>query len=371
MLAKKNKLNNLRALIESQGCINIATFMEEVNSYYYEYQTSIGAKGDFITAPEISQLFGEMIGIWVAQAWQNAGAPTNIALVELGPGRGTLMNDLLRVTKHIPGFWDSIEVHLVEQSSKLIKQQQAALEHYFSHIKFFWHDSVKRLPQKPIILVANEFFDALPVNQYIKNKDLWHEIMVAIMPENGNFYFMEMPVHQKIQAYLSEENPNAKHRSVVEYSTASILVMQDICDLIKSNGIAACIIDYGYNQDKQIRTSFNSTLQAVKNHKYHPVLSDIGEADLTAHVDFNALKQVADNRDCQTYTISTQGEFLKSLGIEKRLNSLSKNASSEQIYSLYSGFERLTSDEQMGKLFKVLLVASTNVLPLSSPSSSS
>ena len=363
-MPKTKYLNHLRKIIEEQGSVTIATLMEEaLTNYkqgYYNTCDPIGSSGDFITAPEISQLFGESIGVWCASLWQKMGSPKKINLIELGPGHGTLMQDIYRSTKNVKGFHDAIDIHLVEISPILIDIQKNKLKNIVNN-RIHWHPDFNSTPDIASIIVANEFFDALPINQYIKIKKLWYENIVTIMQQNGEFCFANIPVSSKTNELLTEEHPNASDRSIVEISTSSISLIQKICDRLYNFGGGAIIIDYGYDQDYKDRRIYDSTLQAVKDHKYHPILSDIGKADMTAHVDFFALKKAAKARRCLVHGTITQREFLLNLGIDLRADILTRKASPEAAYNIISGLSRLIDNDKMGSLFKAMSIVNSEL----------
>lgn len=340
----------------------MAQFMEIALSSnehgYYTNNDPIGEKGDFITAPEVSQLFGEMIGVKLASFWHESGRPNEFVLVELGPGRGTLMADLLRATKNVTGFHQAMRIYMLEVSKPLMaKQRLIANQH--SNLRFSWISSLNELPDKPIYLVANEFFDALPVNQYVKNRHEWYEVLVAIAPENGDYRLIEALLEAKKNQLLNEEYPKAKHRSYVEISTKSIEIMRDIAGKIAKNRGIGVIIDYGYYQNNLLREHFNATIQSVKDHQYNPLLNFVGSADITAHVDFFALKNAALARGVEVEEIITQGEFLQHMGIMVRAELLKQKAGVKIKEEIDSAVERLVSPEQMGSLFKVMVVKAT------------
>ena len=358
-LVKMTNNINIRHAIQKAGSVDVAQFMEFVLSGkehgYYTNKDPIGRNGDFITAPEISQLFGEMIGLKLAQFWLQSGQPKDCILVELGPGKGTLMNDLLRATKNVPGFHQAMTVYMLEISNPLL-QEQKLIANQNSEVKFNWISSLNELPNQPIYLVANEFFDALPINQYVKNRHEWYEVLVTLSPENGEYKFIEALLEAKRDQLLNEEYPGAKHRSYVEVSTQSIEIIKDISTRIaKSTGIGI-VIDYGYCINNLVRSDFNSTLQSVIAHKYNPVLSYVGQADITAHVDFFALRAAAMARGVEVDEIITQGEFLLNMGIKLRAEILKKNAANDVKKTIDLAVARLISPHQMGELFKVMLV---------------
>lgn len=308
---------------------------------YYRKKDPFGKDGDFTTAPEISQIFGELIGIWCASVWQEMGSPNDLQIAEIGAGRGTLMRDFLRGTKHISGFHDSFEIAIIDTSPVLQQIQQQKLAG--CHKKISWHDDIGQIAAKPMILVANELFDALPVNQYIRQTGKWYERNVGL-DTDGNLAFF---ASRHAIGIFNDKYPDAKDGAILEICPDAISLMEKISSHIKKHNGAAVIIDYGYTEN-----SYNDTLQAVKNHKYHHVLKDIGDADLTAHVDFVALASAS----ALPADISTQRNFLLSLGIEARGQMLMKNADDNQKKDIESAIERLIGEEEMGNLFKVLTI---------------
>jgi NADH dehydrogenase [ubiquinone] 1 alpha subcomplex assembly factor 7 len=348
--------NEMRKRISKQGYLCVDDLMRmamssSANSYYRSKQP-LGAEADFITSPEISQMFGEMVGLWCIKTWERLGMPNPVNLIELGPGRGLLMRDLLRATKNAKGFHGALQVQMLEINPKLIAEQKSQLEGY----KVTWIDSVNQIAELPSIIVANEFFDALPIRQYIKIKRDWHEIALVIDPDDGMLKFDKRPMMPRIFAgQVNLEHLKAGDGAIVEESQESIEIVQFIADHIKKLSGAAVIIDYGYDIAPVMRQDhqYMSTLQAIRRHKFVPVLSSLGDADLSAHVDFYALMQAAKARMVEVGELKSQGEFLKNLGIEIRLKALQdKNPKLANI--LARQVTRLIADDQMGKLFKVM-----------------
>jgi len=330
---------HLKSIIEAQGPLTIAQFMgialSDSKYGYYTQANPLGAKGDFITSPEISQMFGEMIGIWCASIWQDMGEPDNVTLVELGPGKGTLMNDLLRGTKNVPGFHESISISLVEISPVLRKEQEKALAD--TGVKVSWHDSFTEISDGPIILVANEFFDALPIQQFVKTADGWREKMVAL-DRKGKLIFAISPAETPSVALITEQyRESSPVESLYEICPAAISISNDIAAHINTHGGAALFIDYGYDVPP-----LQDSLQAVKNHKFHPVLKNPGAADLTAHIDFSAILKTAGDAGVATYGPIGQGELLRALGIDVRAEMLSKGQNDEVKQSIANDILRLT-----------------------------
>jgi SAM-dependent MidA family methyltransferase len=304
--------------IRAEGPISVESFMEACNSYYYATRDPLGEGGDFMTAPEISQMFGEMIGAALADCWRRAGTPMNAIFAELGPGRGTLAADALRVLRaaRFPG-----EVHFVETSAVLRKAQEEAVA------DAQWHEAISALPRKPLLLVANEFLDALPVRQFAAGFER-HVVVAA-----GGLAF-------------------DRDGEIVEDSPARDEAVEAIGSRIAEHGGAALIIDYGH-----AKTAPGDTLQAIRAHRYSPVLDCPGEQDLTAHVDFEAVARAAATAGAAVTRTVEQGEWLIRLGIEARAEALSR-ANPDRVDDIRAGLRRLTAGEEMGRLFKVMAIHS-------------
>ena len=352
----------IKQLILADGPISIARFMELCLAHptlgYYMTRDPFGKAGDFTTAPEISQMFGELIGLWAADAWQKMGSPSKVALVELGPGRGTLMSDALRAAKSAPDFSASLEVQLVEISPILQDIQRATLKNH----DVTWHQSINTLPSLPSIIIANEFFDALPIRQFIKQPTGWHERLIGFDSNNELIFGLAQNNTQNFELRCpspleGESVPEGRERgikngSIFEISQTSCDVIITLSTHLKSNSGAALFIDYGH-----IKSGFGDTLQALKAHKTIDPLDDIGEADITAHVDFERLAQTAVNAGIKVQQLTKQAEFLEQLGIHHRAATLIKNAKTEaQKQDIDTALQRLTdrSPTGMGSLFKVL-----------------
>ncbi len=342
----------LTSLIQSEGPLSVARYMEEVLSHptygYYKRKDPFGVKGDFTTAPEISQIFGELLGIWCAVVWQTMGSPSPFMLVEIGPGRGTLMRDILRGTRHVTGFHQAMEVHMIETSPHLVGLQQRMLKG--EAVKCFWHTDITYLPEKPIVLVANELFDALPVYQYVKTKEGWREKRVGLGAD-GELTFALSPVRNAMSERLDKEHGHVPEGGVFELCPAGINLMRDIALRIKEQRGAALIVDYGYDF-----YGYKDTLQALKKHQYHPVLETPGEADVTAHVDFISLMDAAECCEVDVYGAITQSALLGRLGVELRAKALLDRATPEQQQEIVSSVKRLMAPEEMGILFKAIAV---------------
>jgi len=342
--------------INNEGSLTVAQFMEEALSNprfgYYMKKDPLGVDGDFTTAPEISQMFGELLGLWCVVQWHSIGAPESFNLVELGPGRGTLMADMLRAGRAVPGFVDAAKVSLVETSPTLRKKQKELLRAYSPR----WLADISRLPDGPIIAIANEFFDALPIRQFERSEVGWHERHVALSEDKQLCFQLSAP--RGTLPLVPEEFHSAPPGSVVEVSPVSVAVTITLASRIREAGGAALIIDYGHRQ-----SGIGDTLQAVKGHQYFPVLETPGEADLTAHVDFAVLADIARDAGIDAHGPITQAAFLEDLGIEARANSLQEKATPEQSEDITLSLERLTSTAEngMGHLFKVLALTQTGM----------
>ncbi len=328
-----------RRLIANTGPISLMHYMGEANARYYASRDPLGSGGDFVTAPEISQMFGELIGLWLADMWSNAGRPEPVHYVELGPGRGTLASDALRVAKR---FGLEPQVHLVETSPELKSPQLANLP------QAQWHHDLSTVPlDGPILLVANEFLDALPVRQLVRTAQGWRERMVV--PEGERF--MCIAGDRPMDAAVPEARRNAEPGTIIETCPGAAAVIDEVAGRLVQQGGAALFIDYGYDAVR-----YGSTLQAVRAHQKVDPFLDPGEADLTALVDFATLVPVAEGRGCRWLGTVPQGRWLQSLGIDARATALAKSAP-DRAEAIESARHRLVSEEQMGELFKVMGLA--------------
>ena len=357
---KKFNLTELikEAIIKKKG-ITLAEYMKMCMTHpeygYYTKKKPIGFKGDFITSPEISQMFGELIGLWIVKVWMDHNKPSEFSLVELGPGNGTLMADILRATRSISAFHKSLKITLVEISPALRKIQKKVLKNY----KINWKKKLSKLPNIPTTIIANEFFDAFPVEQYIFKKSKWMEIIVSLKNfknKNSNEFCFELKKISKLPEELSLFNH--EENQIYEISTETKENIIFLSKHLKKNNGACLIIDYGKDNN------LGSTLQSVKNHKYSNPLENQGESDLTSLVNFGAIKNYAENYNLVVTDLVDQGDFLKTLGIQERFVALSKNMDKEKIAFHHSSLKRLTDKNQMGKLFKVIGIRNKNSLPL-------
>ncbi len=342
--------------IAASGPISVAEFMAEALGHpefgYYTSKDPLGVAGDFITAPEISQMFGELVGLWCANSWLALGKPTPFILAELGPGRGTLMADALRALETVPACRAAARVHLVERSPHLRERQKEAL----SGVDVAWHYAVEDLPMLPAIFIANEFFDALPIEQFVFRNDGWHRRLIDLAPDSSDdvpvFVFTHAPSPSSTNELPVGVPTSGEDGAIVETSPAAHQIATEMARRIRSHTGAALIVDYGY-----AGPAVGDTLQAVRQHEYAPVLERPGEADLTVHVSFNALAKAAVSGGAAAWGPVPQGEFLRRLGIETRAIALAAEATLQQKADIDSALNRLIGDDQMGTLFKVLAIA--------------
>jgi NADH dehydrogenase [ubiquinone] 1 alpha subcomplex assembly factor 7 len=327
--------------IENSGPISVAEYMRAANSQYYDQADPLGVDGDFITAPEISQIFGELIGLWMADLWLRQNSPANCHYVELGPGRGSLASDALRAMSR---FEFTPTVHFVETSSTLRSKQAQAVP----TAKF--HDDLDSLPEEgPLLIVANEFFDALPVRQLVATHAGWRERVVV---RDKGPKFMAIPGQYTMDNLVPVEFRGAPANSIYETSPDAGGVMYELAARIQKQGGLLLVIDYGYTQP-----GLGSTLQAVKSHKFADPFEDPGARDLTAHVNFLEIANLARMRDLNISGPVDQGRWLSALGINQRAATLA-DAAPEKADAIFEARNRLVDNEQMGSLFKVLAVSS-------------
>ncbi|NFV82016.1 class I SAM-dependent methyltransferase [Magnetospirillum aberrantis] len=332
----------LAGRIRAGGPITVADFMAEALSHpehgYYMSREPFGTSGDFTTAPEISQMFGELIGLWAAVTWQAMGCPSRVVLAEMGPGRGTLMRDLLRAAAGVPPFLKAAEVWLVETSPRLRQRQRQTL----GGAEINWAERFEDLPQGPLIMVANELFDALPIRQFEKTGGVWRERMVGLCGDD--FAFVPGPEHTP---EVPAEVLAAADGSIVETCPQGRALAATVGARLAGETGAALFVDYGHAQ-----SGVGDTFQAVKRHRFHPVLENPGSADLTAHVDFEALAAAA--QPARAWGPVPQGAFLETLGIRTRAALLAQNAGPKVAADINGQMRRLIDPGEMGTLFKVL-----------------
>ncbi|MDD9908135.1 MAG: class I SAM-dependent methyltransferase [Ahrensia sp.] len=314
---------------------------------YYTTNHPIGGRasaqrsgGDFITAPEVSQMFGEMIGVWCMEVWQVLGKPHPFSLVELGPGRGTLMRDLLRVASALPGFLPAADIHLVEISPTLAEQQSLLL----SQAQIKWVSGIDALPAQPTLVIGNEFLDALPFRQWVKAQGDWRERGVGFVDDQLSF--VARPATLDVIT-LPKDHQTQPDGAVFETAPARGALVTQLADLFNAHTGAALLIDYGH-----LTSGFGDTFQAMRAHEYVDPLEAPGNADLTSHVDFAALANTASDNGCVVPPATTQGAFLLSLGLLERAGNLGAGRDAAIQNQLRDAVERLAGPEQMGELFK-------------------
>ncbi|ATU90896.1 class I SAM-dependent methyltransferase [Phyllobacterium zundukense] len=337
--------------IEATGPISVADYMAmclfDRDAGYYTTREPFGKDGDFITAPEVSQMFGELVGVWCVNAWQALGTPSKFVLCEIGPGRGTLMKDLIRSVRRIaPDFVAAVKIHMVEISDRLTQIQQTTLAEYQGAIG--WYKQFADIGSGPLILVANELFDAIPSRQYVKTKGRFVERMIALDVDQN--LVLAAGTGTIDQTLLPPAKDIAPEGSVFEIAPARSALMQEVAGRIHRERGAALLFDYGHLQQ-----GFGDTLQALSRHSAVDVLHIPGAADLTTHVDFYSLAQAARAEGCKT-SATTQGEFLIAMGLLDRAGALGQGKSDAFQDQIRADVERLAGPDQMGTLFKVLCV---------------
>jgi NADH dehydrogenase [ubiquinone] 1 alpha subcomplex assembly factor 7 len=336
--------------IAQSGPITLADYMAECLLHpvhgYYTSRDPLGAAGDFTTAPEISQMFGELLGLALAQSWLDQGAPATFTLAELGPGRGTLMADVLRATRGVPGFHAAAQVTLLEASPTLRAVQRETLR----QARVAWVDSIEALPDQPLFLLANEFFDALPVRQFARDASHWRERLIGA--RDGALRFgLSDPVDLATIGHRFAADPAG---SVVEVCPLARLMIASISRRLVQQGGLALIVDYGNWRSK------GDTLQALRAHRYADPLAEPGLADLTTHVDFEALALAAPGL---AHGFASQGDFLRRLGIDMRAEKLGQSLQGSALEAHLAAHQRLTSPTEMGSLFKVLSLSRADLPP--------
>lgn len=350
----------IRSLIETQGPLDVSRYMALCLAHpeygYYTTRDPFGTEGDFTTAPEISQMFGELIGVWCAEVWRLMGSPARLVLVEAGPGRGTLMKDALRASKVMPGFLDAVELHLVETSPVLQEMQRETLQGALPSIA--WHGETETLPDDaPMIAIGNEFIDALPTRQFQKKSGRWHERKIGLGADGGFAFGLDPAPLPDFERQLAERLTPAPDGAIFERRELSPLAA--ILTRIAAQGGAALFIDYGHAQ-----SGFGDTLQAVCGHDYAEPLESPGAVDLTSQVDFEALAKLASDQ-VRAFGPVSQGNFLRALGIEARSEILQRSAKPEMKDEIGIALTRLTGPTPgMGELFKALAFAHRDLAAL-------
>jgi len=351
----------IRRRIEVGGPMPVAQYMSLCLTHpqhgYYVIRDPLGAAGDFITAPEISQMFGELIGLWACSVWRQMGAPEKVRLVELGPGRGIMMLDALRAVQVVPGFRAAIAVHFVEISPALEARQRQAFTGIDVPVE--WHRTLDEVPEGPTIILANEFFDALPVQQAVMCADGWHERVVKIADANRLQFSNARDPIPLFDEMLPPAVREAKIGEIFEWR-ADQIALELGRRVVRANG-AALVIDYGHSE-----SATGETLQAVGSHCFVHPLTTPGQVDLTAHVDLQALGLAAESMNARLHGPIEQGEFLRRMGIAARAERLRMGAAPSEAAAIDAAYDRLTSQERtgMGRLFKVLGISHPKLGPL-------
>ncbi len=354
-------LSEIKKLIQSSGPMPVWRYMELCLTHpqhgYYVSRDPLGREGDFTTAPEVSQMFGELLGLWTASVWKSMGSPPLLRLIELGPGRGTMMADALRALRVLPPLYQILNIHLIEINPVLREKQKAILS---AARNVSWHDNIDEVPDGPAIIFANEYFDVLPIHQAVRQETGWHE-RVVVLGDNGKLGFEAAPDPlPRFELLLPPLLRAAPVGAVFEWRPDNEIMK--IATRVRDQDGAALIVDYGH-----VRSDAGDTFQAIARHSYTDPLQAPGQADVTAHVDFQALAQAAEDMGARVHGPVMQGDFLKRLGIETRAVSLMAKASHEVSGDISDALKRLVGGGRggMGAMFKVLGISEPqlNALP--------
>lgn len=344
----------LKARIREAGPLSVEDYMlaclGDDEAGYYRSGDPLGRDGDFVTAPEVSQIFGELIGLWCVEMWRTMGAPDPFLLVELGPGRGTAIADMLRAAIVVPDFLAAARVHLVESNGTLRQMQATRLEQYTPHMA--WSGELADVPQGPMILFANEFLDVLPIRQMVFRDGRWRERCVGLGAGGGLAWTDRPAVMPMPETGPADERDGA----IVEFCPGVSALVEELRRRNAAHPVVALFVDYGY-----CGPGTGDTLQSVRSHQFHDPLQRPGEADLTAHVDFAALASAARSRGMAAWGPMTQSAFLRQLGLVERVRRLAAGADAATVRDIVSGAERLVSPNEMGVLFKVMALTHADI----------
>ena len=312
---------------------------------YYMKKNPFGKKGDFITAPNISRLFSEMIAIWIVSFWQSLGSPKQFNIVEMGAGNGEMMKILLESFQNFPFFLKSSNLIIYEKSSLLVKIQKEKLDKK----KIIWISKIDKIKKIPTIFVANEFFDSLAIKQFKKNKNLWFEMFIKSESEKKFFYYEKKTDIKKFEKKIDFKI--SKNQDFIEFSEMGLDYLAKISKFIKKNSGGLLLIDYGYT-DKKMK----NTLQAISNHKFANILDDIGNVDITHNISFELFRKFTNRIGGLKNNITTQKKFLTKMGIKQRAEIISQNLNFSNKADIYYRLNRLIDEKQMGNLFKVMFI---------------